>query len=209
MKKISFIILLLLIVGCSSSKITSSWRAKDVTALKYDNILVLGIIPEKDRSIQERMEQHVVADLTDMGYTAISALQQYGPKIFDSLSEKEVIQMLVNKDVDAIITIVLLGKKKERKYIPGRAYNSGEFWNYVDSRNRMIYEPGYYVTDTKYYWESNFYEMKNQRLLYSVQTRSFSPDTKESMSHEYGKLIVSDMVKQQVLLKKHIDEEGN
>lgn len=209
MKKIKqlSLILLLLATGCSSSKITTSWKAKNDAPLQYKNILVLGLIPEKDRRIQERMEEHMVGDLTDMGYTAISALQEYGPKTFEGLSEKEVIQKLTNKGVDAIITIVLLDKKKERKYIPGRAYNSGEFWNYYGTRNRMIYEPGYYVTDTKYFWETNFYEMQNQSLLYSVQTRSFSPETSETMSHEYGKLIVDDMLKQKILLKKKEKEE--
>ena len=211
MKKIKqlSLVILLLASACSSSRITTSWKAKDATPLKYKNILVLGLIPEKDRRIQERMEQHVAGDLTDLGYNAISALQEYGPKTFDGLSEKEVIQMLANKGVDAIVTIVLIDKKKERKYIPGRSYSSGEFWNYIGSRNRMIYEPGYYVTDTKYFWESNFYEMQNQALLYSVQTRSFSPETTDAMSHEYGRLIVNDMVKQKILLKKETVEEEN
>ncbi len=209
MKKIKQfgLILLLLATGCYSSKITTSWKAKDAVPRQYKNILVLGLIPEKDRRIQERMEEHLVGDLTDMGYTAISALQEYGPKNFEGLSEKEVIQKLANKGVDAIVTIVLLDKKKERKYIPGRVYNSGEFWNYYGNRNRMIYEPGYYVTDTKYFWETNLYEMQNQTLIYSAQTRSFSPNSKESMSHEYGKLIVADMVKQKVLQRKENKEE--
>lgn len=48
MKKIKgfCIALLLLIAGCSTSKITTSWKAKVATPVKYDKILVLGLINE-------------------------------------------------------------------------------------------------------------------------------------------------------------------
>ena len=62
-----------------------------------------------------------------------------------------------------------------------------------------IYEPGYYDVSTKYFWESNFYDIETKQLLYSVQTESFDPASAQSLAHEYGKLIVSSMVKYQVL----------
>jgi hypothetical protein len=194
--------LLLLAVGCSTSKITSSWKAQSITPKKYNKILVLGLIRDADRRIQERMEQHFIGDLTDMGYTAISALQEYGPKAFDSLNEKAALAKIKNSGADAVVTIVLLNKQKERKYVPARAYFEGDFLGYYGYQHRRIYEPGYYVTDTKYFWESNFYDMSNQALLYSVQTQSFSPENTESMGHEYGKIIVKNMVKQKILQPK-------
>ena len=107
--------------------------------------------------------------------------------------------------MDAVITIVLLDKQKERKYVPGNvyyspySYYSNRFWGYRTTLYQRIYEQGYYVTDTKYFWESNFYDMSTQKLLYSVQTESFDPVNSESLGHEYGKLIVKDMVKQSIL----------
>ena len=61
--------------------------------------------------------------------------------------------------------------------------------------------------DTKYFWESNLYDMSNQKLVYSVQTKSFDPATSESMAHEYGRMIVKNMVKQQVLAKHEYNPE--
>ena len=63
------------------------------------------------------------------------------------------------------------------------------------------YEPGYYVTDTKYFWESNFYDMSTQTLVYSVQTQSFDPANSESLGHQYGQMIVNDMVKNNIVNK--------
>jgi hypothetical protein len=94
---------------------------------------------------------------------------------------------------------------EENKYIPGNVFYTpysfyyNRFWGYRTTLYRRIYEPGYYVTETKYFWESNLYKMSNQKLVYSVQTESFDPVNAESMAHEYGKMILEDMVKQNVL----------
>lgn len=210
MKKIKTIgfILLLAVSGCTSSKITTSWKEKDITPQNYNKIMVLGLITQKDRTIQENMENHFVGDLATLGYNALSSLKEYGPKAFDKMNEEAALAKLKSSGVDAIITIVLLDKKKERRYVSsgvsnpaGPYYNN--FWNYRNNVFGRIFEPGYYVTDTKYFWESNLYDMRTQKLLYSVQTQTFDPENSASMAHEYGKLIVKDMVKQHILADKH------
>ena len=197
--KLMCVVLLLTLAGCATSKITTSWKAKNVPPKKYDKILVLGLINDKDRRIQERMEQHFVGDLTDMGYVAISALQEYGPKAFDSLTEKQALEKIKTSGVDAVVTIVLLDKQKEDQYIPAEVLYSRNFWGYYGSRHSVIFEPGYYISGTRYFWESNFYDMTNQELSYSVQTQSFSPKNIESMGHEYGLMIVKSMKKEKIL----------
>ncbi len=208
MKKIKWIgvALLLMAAGCTtSSKITTSWKAENTVPQKYNKILVLGLIREADRAIQENMENHFVGDIQELGYKAVSSLKEYGPKVFDKMDEESAISKLKNSGVDAVITIVLLDKKKESKYVPANihyspyGYYSNRFWGYRNTLYHRIYEPGYYVTDTKYFWESNLYDMSTQKLVYSVQTQSFDPANSESMGHEYGLMIVKNMVKQNVL----------
>lgn len=207
MKKIKWIgfVLLLIVAGCTTSKITTSWKAENTVPQKYNKILVLGLIREADRTIQEKMENHFVGDLKELGYNAISSMQEYGPKAFDKMDEEAALSKLKNSGVNAVITIVLLDKEKERKYIPGNmsyspySYYYNHFWGYRTTLYNRIYEPGYYVTDTKYFWESNLYDMSTQKLVYSVQTQSFDPANSESMGHEYGLMIVKNMVKQNVL----------
>jgi hypothetical protein len=207
MKKINWIAagLLLMIVGCTSSKITTSWKAENTTPQKYNKILVLGLIREVDRTLQQNMENHMVGDLKALGYNTVSSLTEFGPKVFDKMDEDAAIDKLKNSGIDAVITIVMLDKQKEQKYITGSTYYTpysyyyNRFWGYRSTLYRRIYEPGYYITETKYFWESNLYDMATQKLVYSVQTESFDPVNSESMGHEYGLMIVKDMVKQNVL----------
>jgi hypothetical protein len=199
MKKIAvFVLTVLLLASCTNSRITTVWKAPDVLPKKYQKILVTGLIKDTDRSIREKMENHIVGDLRALGCTAVSALAEYGPSAFDGMDEKAVLQKLQSSGVDAVLTIVLLDKEKERNYGPVRPYQS-RFWGYYGRYNRLITEKDYYVINTKYFWESNFYEMSNGQLLYSVQTRSFDPASSESMGHEYGKLIMKDIVEKNIL----------
>ena len=192
--------------ACTTTKITSSWKAADLQPKKYSKILVLGLIKDSDRSQQQKMEAHLADDLKSKGYNAVGSLQEFGPKAFSNLTETEAIARLKQSNIEAVVTIVLLDKQKERNYVPGRMYYSpyviyyNRFWPYYGTLNYRIYEPGYYVTDTRYFWESNVYDVSTQSLLYSVQTKSFDPVNSESLGHEYGQLIIADIIKNNILL---------
>jgi hypothetical protein len=200
----------LFLLSCSSSRITHSWHSENILPKKYNKILVLSLNIETDMSTREKMENHMVGDLRELGYTAVSALKEYGPKAFKKMEEEAVIAELQSSGFDAVITIVLLDKAKEKHYMPGRVYFSPyviyqrRFWGYYTTMYDRIYTPGYYTIDTRYFWESNLYDVAAKELLYSAQTESFDPASLESLAHEYGKLIVGDMMKHQVLTKPQV-----
>ena len=197
---------LFMLASCTSSRITSSWKSPDMQQKKYKKILVLGLLKETDRSLRQKMEEHIIGDLKTLGYDAVCSCIEYDPKAFNNMKEEEAIQKLDAGGIDAVLTVVLLDKTKERYYVPGRVsytpytiYNR-HWWGYYSTMYGRIYEPGYYETSTKYFWESNFYDLETKQLLYSVQTESFDPASTQSLAHEYGKLIVSSIVKDQILV---------
>lgn len=206
MKKLFLYILIgFCCTGCGSSKITNRWKADIVPAREMKKIMVVGIIHEKDRSLRAQMERHITADLRVLGYDAFSSMEVYGPESFSQMDEKEVISKLHYDSVDAVLTVVLLNKEKEKYYVPGHFYYSpyalyyDRYYPYHLAIYNRIYEEGYYVTNTHYFWESNLYMLGDQRLLYSVQTNSSDPATIRSMAHNYGRILVQDMVREGVL----------
>ncbi|MEJ5995285.1 hypothetical protein WG904_12735 [Pedobacter sp. Du54] len=204
---ISVAFLLLVAMGCTTSRITYSWKSENRAEKHYDKILVLGLTHNADHSLQQQMENHMVADLTDAGYHAVSSLSEFGPKVFDGMDEQAAIRKLKNKGIDAILTITLLNKHKEKNYVPGRVYyptsiGTSRFWDYRRGLTR-IYEPGYFVVSTRYFWESNLYEMENQDLICSVQTESFNPNSSQSLAHEYGEIIIQYLLNNKILQQVH------
>ena len=200
-----YVLVLLLISACSTSRITHSWKAENVSGKKFNKIMVVALIKDNDVAMREKMENHLVGDLAERGFIAVSSLREYGPKSFEAMKEDEVLNKLQNSGVDAVLTIVLLDKQRERYYVPGRIYYSPyiiyhrRFWGYYSTMYDRIYSPGYYQVNTNYFWESNLYELSTKELLYSVQTESFDPESASSLGHEYGKLILKDLFEKNVL----------
>ena len=202
------LLVLSFIVACSSSHITHSWKTRDGIPSTFHKILVVGIGSDTELSTRERMEQHLTGDLRDLGYTASSSLEEFGPKAFRNLNEDSMLSKVQEKGFDAVLTVVLLDKSRERYYVPARVYYTPyiiyhrRFWGYYSTMYDRIYSPGYYSVNTKYFWESNLYDVATRELLYSVQTESFDASGSDQLAHEYGKMIVKDMVSKQVIVKR-------
>jgi hypothetical protein len=207
MKKVTFFVIAvgLLLGSCSTSYITTSWKSDNATAKQYKKILVLGLIGDPDRSIRDKMEEHLAGDLKDLGYNAVTSVSVYGPKAFENTNERKAIDLLNNQGFDAVVTIVLLNKAKEKYYVPGRINYSpyevqhNRFWGYYSAMNERVNSPGYYSINTTYFWESNLFDLSGSKLVYSVQSQSFDPESAQKLGHEYGLMIIHDMVKQNVL----------
>lgn len=205
MKKLWLLILpaIFLFSACSSSsKLTSSWASKENTGFK--NILVLGLLSDKNRSTRVRMEQHLVTDLKKFNYNAIAASDQYDPKYFKGLSEDQALDKLKNSGIDAVITITLLVKSQQKSYVPGNYSYAPypmypRFWGYYSFYYPRIYQPGYYRNNTKYYFETNLYNINNNDLVYSAQSETFNPTSASSLADDYAKTIIRDMRRKDVL----------
>jgi hypothetical protein len=199
---------LFFLISCNSSKITNSWKSESVPYKKFNKILVIGINGGTDIGNKEKMESELVSDLKGLGYNAVSSVKEFGPKTFQNIDEDAVITKFQGTGFDAVITIVLLSKEKERYYIPAQVYFSPyamyhrHFWGYYNTMYARIYTPGYYVVDKRYFWESNLYDLATKDLVYSVQTESYNPSSTAVLAHEYGELIINDMVKNNVLRKE-------
>lgn len=165
-------------------------------------ILVLGLFKDQDRRIRMQMERQLADDLKKYGYDAVSSYDTYGPKSFGSMDEQKALQMLKDNSIDGVVTIAMLDRSRERRFVPsGLGYPSYPgFWGYYSYYYPRIYQPGYYETNTNYYFETNLYNTSdNNKLLYSAQSKSFDPSSVRALADEYARSIVRDMRKKSVL----------
>lgn len=207
MKKLLVLPLLALLVSCQPSKITQTWTAKDAAPKKYKKILVLGVLTDNDNELQVKMEDHLAGDLKDLGYNAIAANKVFPAGTFvkgDSARAKSAIE---GKGFDGILTVVLLDKKKEEVYVPGKVteYNYymryGRFDRYLTEVSERVYTPGYFTEQTKYIWENNFYDLGSRQMIYSARSRTFDIAGKNTLAHTYGMLMAESLVKKNILIK--------
>lgn len=193
--------------ACSSTKITSSWKADNTQTKIYHNVMVWGILPEKDSTVRKHIETHLVNDLIGKGYHAISSLDVYQAKAYQKLSASEIVDEFRSTGVDAVITLVLLSKEKEDKYYPGGFFNQpvntyGNLERYSSNMYERVFTPGYYISSTNYFWEANLFEVAEDKLTYSVRTKSFDPASTETLAHENGLKIMKDMLKKKIIMNR-------
>jgi hypothetical protein len=206
-KIIAGLVFIMITVSCGpSSRIINSWNPNNIQPRKYKMIMVLGLINIPDRTLREKMEEHIAGDLKDLGYNAVCSCDEFDPKSFEDMTEKQALDKLTGSGIDAVLSVVLLDKVRERNYVPESVYYSpyfiyhDSFWGYYRTMYGRVYAPGYYAVSTKYFWESNFYSLDEKQLLYSAQSQSFDPVSAQALGHDYGQMIAKDMVKKNVLV---------
>jgi len=193
-----------LLVQCSSSYVVQTWKSSEELNPKAGRIIVVGLTKEADQLLLQKMENHLADDLCNLGYDAVPFTEFYGFRTSQGQDEKHIVEQLKQKGADAVLTIVLLNKQKEKYHAPKSMFDSSEGYNndfniYYAAIYSKIYEEGYYVNDTYYFWESNLFSMPDQKIIYSAQTQSFNPSSKSGLAHEYGKLIINDMLEHNVV----------
>jgi hypothetical protein len=198
--------ILFLFISCST-RINSRWQNKEATPQKYNKILVLAIVNHNEDMLRKNLEEHLAGDLKFIGYEAISSFREYGPVEFSSDNEKVFREKLRKSGVDAVLTVVLLDKKKEKFYVPEKLqYTPYSIYNnnlpsYYKTMQTRVMTDGYYEEQTKYFLECNFYRADDKALLYSVQTVSFESGSLETLAHQYGRTVILDMIKRKIFLK--------
>lgn len=204
----AFAMLALFAVSCSSTQVVSSYKDQDATARNYKKILVLGIFQQKDRVIREQAEGQLADRLNKLGYTAVTSIQEFGPKSFDKVNEEEVASQLKNSGFDAVITTAVIDKQQSENYQPGRVdirpvgvvYN--RFGRYYSTVYDRVYQPGYYTKSTDFVVETNLYDIKDGNLVYSAQTQSMDPGSANDLAAANSKHVIRDMQAQGVLRGK-------
>ncbi|MBS1495855.1 MAG: hypothetical protein JSU03_09605 [Bacteroidetes bacterium] len=208
MKKLKIFapVLLMLLISCNSTKVTSSWQADDAVNNTFNKIIVYGIFNQKNRVMRQTIENKIVAQLNSIGYNAVSALAMYGPKAFAKVKEDDIADELKSSGFDAVLTTTLLDKTSQRNYTPGNVTYSPvglvRFGRYYSTVYDRVYQPGYYTHSTNFYLESNLYGLRTSDLKYSVQSSSFDPSSFTSLANDYSKKIIKDMLKKNILKKK-------
>lgn len=211
MKYIKMIIPVLagiLLISCNSTQVISSYKDEKAPVKEYQKILVLGIFQQKERAFRQETENQLASKLKSLGYNAVTAMDEYGPKAFDKVPEDQIAERVRSGGFDAVITTAVLDKKNQQNYNQGNVtyqpvgvtYN--RFGKYYSTIYDRVYEPGYYTTSTDYILETNFYDGPSGNLVASVQTKSYDPSSAEALAHDNSKRIIRDLQDNAIIRKK-------
>ncbi|WP_163337933.1 hypothetical protein [Desulfopila sp. IMCC35008] len=187
---------LLLLSGCSSTKLVTSWSDKSFSGPPIQKVLVVGVMKN---DIQRKMyESQFVARINEGGITGIPAYTII-PDSVKPYSEEAIRKAVAETGVDAAIIACLADIEKKQRYVPptyeyepmfGRRHG---FNSYYGRSYRYVSTPGYTTTDTIVKLETTVFATSSGKMIWAGATRSFNPSSAEGIVKKNADLIIKDM----------------
>jgi len=212
MKGISSLLIIVLFTGCSSTKLIGSLKVGEGEPKKYQKLGVVVLSPKMyNRSV---IEMAVAGKLRSKGVRAIATFDIFpmAGKIGEidlgmdqEAIRKKVRQRVGDNKLDALLIITLLDKQKETQYVQGSSFTLSApvygypYYGYYGYAYSTVYSPGYYTTSTKYFVESNLYDVGTEKLLWTGQTKTQDPESIEKEAENYAEIIVSEILGKKAL----------
>jgi hypothetical protein len=195
---------LALLISCGPSvHLTASWSNGAVQPMRFSKILVMSI--GNDLGKRRMGEDNLKYELRKYGHMAVSSLDEFGPDFSKMTDTAGMRRILLDKQIDAVLTVRVLNVNEHDRWIPGDVYYGpiGFYHGFYGYSFRVwgYYEhPGYLTTEVEVLLESNFYRVATGELLWSGQSKAFSRDPTPEMAHRYAHNIVRNMIKKGVIL---------
>jgi hypothetical protein len=77
--------------------------------------------------------------------------------------------------------------------------NNNGFQNYYNQGYNNVNTQGYYNTTVNYTIETDIFDFHHDTLIYSAETKTYSPGDLVTMSNEVTKAVINDMISKQAL----------
>ena len=215
MKTVFIFLITLILIACSTStKVTGIWFNDSYKAEDFNKLAVVAITSNiKNRDI---FENTLSKKLKEIGYNTVPGSVIISPSMLKNESKESLKKAFQKNAIDGVLTISLLDVTEETYYVPGtdsyyHPYGGyyGTFYDYYDHNYNMVYSPGYYQSSKQIYLESNFYSLKSDTLVQTVQSQTVDPADVRDLANSYSKILVQQLVTGRVLKNKALIEKRN
>jgi hypothetical protein len=204
MKRLGVYLGIICLVACSAStQITGVWRNPEVANKTYNNICIAAIT--ENPTNKQIVEQEMFNALKHKGLPSTRMGELFPYKFTGAQVEKDLILEKVrgNKN-DGILTFMLVKQKEETRYVPGSATYApygygGSFGGYYGYYGARAYDPGYYTQDEVYFIETNLYDVASEKLVWSVQSKTYNPSGINQFAKDFTHTITQQLVKSKII----------
>ena len=190
----------LVFAGCNSASVERTWKDPSVQKLEFKKILVLA--PSADGANRRVVEDTVVKTLP-----AGSAVPGY-TVLADADSSRQlalVREAAKNSDADGLVVLRLVANREELNYVPGAVYPApyatlGGYWGY--GRRAFAVSAPMATTDQIVVIETNIYDVRTEKLVWSGTTESFNPGSLEKLVTDASNAVLAELRKQKLIPEK-------
>jgi hypothetical protein len=189
----------LMMVSCTATRITSSWREPDKTVYLNNLEKVLVVALFKDETSRRKAEDQMVAYLNGNGLPSY----KYLDADFNKKNEEGIRNKIRDDGFDGAVTMRLMDIEKEKVYTSGNISMYPAYYrNFSGYYYRSYANPGYYTTTKIYTVEVNVFSIKEEKIIWTGITKTADPDTVNKLTAEIAEVVYNSMVKEGFISKK-------
>jgi len=202
--KSSYLFILLIALTLSacgpSQKITNSWiNPESNSNAPYKSIFVFVLSQSKEASFS--VEDRIAALIAARGQKFVISSAVFPPNISisENFTREQMADAIKKTGCDAVFVIALLDVKNVESYHPGGAYypmnygSYGSYYGYYNHYYPQIYSSGYYSSNKTYYIETNFYDLAEDKLLWSIQSEAYNPSSLDDWFDTYSNDLLNEL----------------
>ena len=188
-----------LIISCAGTDLTQTEVSEGYDGKPVSNIFVIAITGNEHN--RRAFEKKFVAHLKSVGVDGVSS-EDAIPMPPDLVLKKETILKAVNQyGNDAVIITHLTGKKVEDVHTRGGGGNQG-FHGFYLSQLTYAHDPGYSSSSTTVHLETNLYDVKTEKLIWSGSSKTLSRDANDQIIDEVIKAVITNLQQNKIIVPK-------
>ncbi|QNL22662.1 hypothetical protein HZR84_12150 [Hyphobacterium sp. CCMP332] len=195
-------LILAFLFSCASEDILRTWMTSYDYEKSFDNILIMGLI--NNVNLRSSIENEFVYAARLERISTGNGMSLFPPELGKPFEDVENAKTRMRgKGYDGVLTVTLVNINETRYIEPEVVYEPFLFYerfgNYYRNTYQMVYRPGYFSVNSKYFLEVNFYELKKGQLVWTGRSRDFDYSEFDEFLPEFSKLLFKNLIKSEVL----------
>ena len=189
--------------SCATKDIVRDWNSTEEPKKNVESIMIMGLVNQL--SLRSDIEFEMADAAHKTGLKPTNSMAMFPPEFGKPLDDIERIrERLQERGIDAILTVAILDIEAKRYVGPEKTYVPlvyyDWFTNYYYQTAAVVYKPGYFTFQTRYFLETNLYDVKSGKLLWSGRSYAFDPQDFERFVKKYGKRLFKELHKTDIML---------
>jgi hypothetical protein len=180
-----------LIISCAGTELTHKQVDEAYKGKPVSNILVIAITGNEDS--RRSFERKFVAQLKSAGVEAISSEEAIPMPADLELKKEAIINAVRQFKNDAVIITHLISQEEKEAF--SRSDEVQSYYGFYHNRYMGSYthDPGYSSTKKTVLLETNLYDVKTEKLIWSGQSKTISKDSKDQIINDVIKVVIKDL----------------
>lgn len=182
-----------LIISCAGTELTHKQMNEAYKGGPVSDILVIAMMVNDDT--RRIFEQKFVEQLKSAGTNATLSVDAIPMPVDLDLKKETIFNAATQFEKDAVIITRLIDKEEQDVYTRGGRAHRGYYGSYA-------YDRGYSSTRRILLLETNLYDVKTEKLIWSGQSKTSSKDSKSQIVNAIIKIVIDDLQNNNLIRSK-------